>query len=335
MATYLDAAGPSRAPAVVIHPEDLLPKTWRIVREWTWRGQRGAWLMFTSPSAGSSRGANDAHHCQVVYRSTATRARSSAIGRWLGHASRRLICLAWSDAALRDLDNYVPPCGTWRHNADDEKARLSHLGGMTYWWELRDRDQAAIAAYFASPSATPSAPSLDKIEELGLPIRAYNSLKRYGIHTVADLLGLFDHELLRMRNMGVGSVADIDAKLAEYGLKRSPIPRATPPAAGTHTPSLARPTPEPLHRPASPPPEPGIGRAKWIGERITAMTARESSTYLPHTRRRIAAHRALSIVAGYEPQDAENDGLTLAGGFLLHLEGLNAYATRAFAGLED
>jgi hypothetical protein len=88
-------------------------------------------------------------------------------------------------------------------------------------------------------------------------------------------------------------------------------------------------------RPAGPPPEPGIDRAKWIGERIAAMTAREDPDYLPHTRRRIAAHRAMSLVAGYSDADAENDGLTLPGGLLLHLEGLNAYAARAFAGLED
>lgn len=84
------------------------------------------------------------------------------------------------------------------------------------------------------------------------------------------------------------------------------------------------------------PPAPGLRRARWIGDRIAAMTSRESSAYLPHTRRRIAAHRALSIVAGYTPQDAENDGLVLPGGLLLHLEGLNQYAARAFAsGQED
>jgi hypothetical protein len=134
---------------------------------------------------------------------------------------------------------------------------------------------------------------------------------------------------------------DPTAKIPKYNLSGSfrswggrlstKVYEAEQGGAVTTTPKAA---PEPSQRPSGPPPAPGVGRAKWIGDRIAAMTGEEDSGYLPHTRRRIAAHRALSIVAGYTPEDAENDGCLLPGGLLLHLEGLNALAARAFAGQE-
>lgn len=53
-----------------------------------------------------------------------------------------------------------------------------------------------------------------KIEELGLSVRPYNVLKRARIDTVEQLQQLSDEELMRFRNMGRNSLAEIREKVA-------------------------------------------------------------------------------------------------------------------------
>jgi uncharacterized protein len=55
------------------------------------------------------------------------------------------------------------------------------------------------------------------IEELGLPVRAYNSLRRVGIHTVADLSARSEADLLAIENLGPQSVREIKERLAGLG----------------------------------------------------------------------------------------------------------------------
>jgi DNA-directed RNA polymerase subunit alpha len=55
------------------------------------------------------------------------------------------------------------------------------------------------------------------IEELDLPMRAYNSLKRNNITKIGQLLALGDDELLRMRNFGKKSLDDMKERLALRG----------------------------------------------------------------------------------------------------------------------
>lgn len=63
------------------------------------------------------------------------------------------------------------------------------------------------------------------IEELNLPSRSYNCLKREGIHTVGELVVRSEADLLDIRNFGAKSIGDIKEKLAELGLslKDSPM----------------------------------------------------------------------------------------------------------------
>ena len=56
------------------------------------------------------------------------------------------------------------------------------------------------------------------IEELNLPLRTYNSLRRDGIHTLSDLAARTPEELLAIDNIGPASVEEIRRKLAEHGL---------------------------------------------------------------------------------------------------------------------
>jgi carbon monoxide dehydrogenase subunit G len=55
------------------------------------------------------------------------------------------------------------------------------------------------------------------IEELNLPVRAYNSLRRVGIHTVDDLSARTEADLLDIENLGPQSVREIKERLAGRG----------------------------------------------------------------------------------------------------------------------
>ena len=72
-------------------------------------------------------------------------------------------------------------------------------------------------------SRVPGAPALPAnmldmpIEELDLPMRAYNSLKRNNIVKVGQLLSLQDEDLLRMRNFGKKSLDEMKERLRMRG----------------------------------------------------------------------------------------------------------------------
>jgi len=91
-----------------------------------------------------------------------------------------------------------------------------------------------LSADQAGPSAAADEGSAQKddqegeqaqtIEILNLSIRSYNSLRREGIHTVADLAARTRENLLAIDNIGPASVEEIRQKLAERGLALSDSP---------------------------------------------------------------------------------------------------------------
>ena len=85
------------------------------------------------------------------------------------------------------------------------------------------RSQAALAQP-ARVEAGGLAPGLAElpIEDLDLPQRAFNSLKRHGITKVGQLLQTPDEELLRMRNFGKKSLDEIKERLVARGLIEAP-----------------------------------------------------------------------------------------------------------------
>jgi len=60
------------------------------------------------------------------------------------------------------------------------------------------------------------------VEDLQLPVRAFNSLRREGIHTVGDLAARNEADLLAISNLGPQSISEIKQKLAERGLGLAP-----------------------------------------------------------------------------------------------------------------
>jgi len=77
---------------------------------------------------------------------------------------------------------------------------------------------AAIPAATTPGAAALPSNILDMpIEELDLPMRAYNSLKRNNIVKVGQLLQLKDDDLLRMRNFGKKSLDEMKERLRMRG----------------------------------------------------------------------------------------------------------------------
>ena len=56
------------------------------------------------------------------------------------------------------------------------------------------------------------------IEEVEFSVRAYNCLKRAGIHTVQDLVNKKESEVTKIRNLGKKSLKEVLDKVAELGL---------------------------------------------------------------------------------------------------------------------
>jgi DNA-directed RNA polymerase subunit alpha len=77
------------------------------------------------------------------------------------------------------------------------------------------------------PSAADAALAADlalPIEEMDLTVRSYNCLKREGIHTIGELVGRSEADLLDIRNFGQKSIDEVKSKLAgmNLALKDSP-----------------------------------------------------------------------------------------------------------------
>ncbi|MGI8699982.1 MAG: DNA-directed RNA polymerase subunit alpha, partial [Nocardioidaceae bacterium] len=56
------------------------------------------------------------------------------------------------------------------------------------------------------------------VEDLQLTVRSYNCLKREGIHTVGELVGRSEADLLDIRNFGAKSIDEVKMKLVGLGL---------------------------------------------------------------------------------------------------------------------
>jgi DNA-directed RNA polymerase subunit alpha len=69
------------------------------------------------------------------------------------------------------------------------------------------------------------------IEQLDLTVRSYNCLKRESVHTVGELLGRSEADLMDIRNFGQKSIDEVKAKLASMGLALKDSPPGFDPAA--------------------------------------------------------------------------------------------------------
>ena len=65
----------------------------------------------------------------------------------------------------------------------------------------------------------PKAKALETpIEDLDFSVRAYNCLKRDGIHTIQDLVNKSESDMMKIRNLGKKSLKEVMDKIKELGL---------------------------------------------------------------------------------------------------------------------
>lgn len=57
------------------------------------------------------------------------------------------------------------------------------------------------------------------VEELDLSVRAYNCLKRAGLHSLSDLTSMSENEMMKIRNLGKKSLKEVIDKIKDVGLK--------------------------------------------------------------------------------------------------------------------
>ena len=67
------------------------------------------------------------------------------------------------------------------------------------------------------------------IEDLDLTVRSYNCLKREGVHTVGELVGRTESDLLDIRNFGQKSIDEVKVKLHSLGLALKDSPASFDP----------------------------------------------------------------------------------------------------------
>jgi DNA-directed RNA polymerase subunit alpha len=81
-------------------------------------------------------------------------------------------------------------------------------------------EQAVTSDFIYEQAEEPANKKLEmKIEQLDLSVRLFNSLKRSGIYTVAQIIRLTEEDVMRFRSLGRKSFRELKEKLAEHGLE--------------------------------------------------------------------------------------------------------------------
>ena len=78
---------------------------------------------------------------------------------------------------------------------------------------------ANISGMMIEKTEDPKVKALETpIEDLDFSVRAYNCLKRDGIHTIQDLVNKSESEMMKIRNLGKKSLKEVLEKVRELGL---------------------------------------------------------------------------------------------------------------------
>jgi DNA-directed RNA polymerase subunit alpha len=81
-------------------------------------------------------------------------------------------------------------------------------------------EQAQSTDFIFEQEEEPTNKKLEmKIEQLDLSVRLFNSLKRSGIYTVAQIIKLTEEDVMRFRSLGRKSFKELKEKLSEHGLE--------------------------------------------------------------------------------------------------------------------
>ena len=80
-------------------------------------------------------------------------------------------------------------------------------------------DIANMSSMMIEKTEDPKTKALEtSIEDLDFSVRAYNCLKRAGIHTLQDLINKSENDMMKIRNLGKKSLKEVLDKIKELGL---------------------------------------------------------------------------------------------------------------------
>ena len=78
---------------------------------------------------------------------------------------------------------------------------------------------ADVSGMMIEKTEDPKVKALEtSIEDLDFSVRAYNCLKRAGIHTLQDLVNKSESDMMKIRNLGKKSLKEVLDKIREMGL---------------------------------------------------------------------------------------------------------------------
>ena len=78
---------------------------------------------------------------------------------------------------------------------------------------------ADVSGMMIEKTEDPKVKALEtSIEDLDFPVRAYNCLKRAGIHTLQDLVNKSESDMMKIRNLGKKSLKEVLDKIRDMGL---------------------------------------------------------------------------------------------------------------------
>jgi carbon monoxide dehydrogenase subunit G len=155
-------------------------------------------------------------------------------GRIIGKFATNLAAELSGEGAARQAE----PAGTAATPAETTQAVSTPAAGTQAAGTPAQAADAGTGAEANGGAGQPADQAQLPIEELNLPVRSFNSLRREGVHTVGGLTARTEKELLAIDGLGPQSIKEIKAKLADRGLALS-TPGVTAEGAATDMPATA------------------------------------------------------------------------------------------------
>lgn len=91
---------------------------------------------------------------------------------------------------------------------------IEHFDILTHLSNIAD-----VTGLMIEKTEDPKVKALETtIEDLDFSVRAYNCLKRAGIHTLQDLVNKSEHDMMKIRNLGKKSLKEVLDKVRDLGL---------------------------------------------------------------------------------------------------------------------
>ena len=143
------------------------------------------------------------------------------IGKFATNLAAQLSGEGTPAAAASTPEASTPEASAPEASAPAEATQVMSTPAAAAGTEANGADAAA-----ADPAQLP-------IEELDLPVRSFNSLRREGVHTVGSLAARTEKELLAIDGLGPQSIKEIRSKLADHGLALTTPGVTTDAASGT------------------------------------------------------------------------------------------------------